>query len=463
SVANVAGGKDAGAGYDVLLDDNSSETGSVWVPTDNAIAVGNRDIVTRRIVGVAAGHDDTDAVNVAQLKKVAEAIGEGGSGGSWNLAIENSDPGKIPSGKTVRLNVEQNEGTSLLELKDNDKGENGERTVTWVVADAPTFGGNVTAQSFTAGDIVINDKKGNINMGGKKITNVAPGVNDTDAVNVSQLNNSGWNLTVNDDKVEKKSKVANNGTVRMQVQQPADTDLLTLTDTVNDKGERVVSWVVTDTPVISSLTTKGTFTSSGPAVFEGPVTMKENLNMSGKQIKNLAWATDDNDAVPYGQLKDYVQNTGNNLSFLNNKIERGLAHVGSRAAALAALHPLDYDPDKPTSIMAGFGHYKGDSSVALGVAHHFNDDTLLTVGSTVGHETMVNVGLSLRLGRNTNMTEKRWKVQRHTAVDYDARLKVMERRYKDLQLDKDAEIAGLRQRLQFLEEEMKAMRGVKRR
>ena len=113
--------------------------------------------------------------------------------------------------------------------------------------------------------------------------------------------------------------------------------------------------------------------------------------------------------------------------------------------------------------MAGFGHYKGDSSVALGVAHHFNDDTLLTVGSTVGHETMVNVGLSLRLGRNTNMTEKRWKVQRHTAVDYDARLKVMERRYKDLQLDKDAEIAGLRQRLQFLEEEMKAMRGAKRR
>jgi len=452
SVAGQKSGQEEGvSGYDILLDGQSSKTDYIWRSTENAIAVGDAgNHITRKIIGVAAGVDDTDAVNVAQLKKVAEAIVEGGSGGSWNLAVENSEPGKIPSGKTVRLNVEQNEGTHLLELKDDDKGENGERTVSWVVADAPTFGGNVTAQSFTAGDIVINDKEGNINMGGKKITNVAPGENDTDAVNVSQLNNSGWNLTVNDDKVEKKSKVANNGTVRMQVQQPADTDLLTLTDTVNDKGERVVSWVVTDTPVISSLTTKGTFTSSGPAVFEGPVTMKENLNMSGKQIKNLAWATDDNDAVPYGQLKDYVQNTGNNLSFLNNKIERGLAHVGSRAAALAALHPLDYDPDKPTSIMAGFGHYKGDSSVALGVAHHFNDDTLLTVGSTVGHETMVNVGLSLRLGRNTNMTEKRWKVQRHTAVDYDARLKVMERRYKDLQLDKDAEVGGLKVGMEFL-------------
>jgi len=411
-------------------------------------------------------HDDSGAVNVAQLKKVAEAIGEGGSGGSWNLAIENSEPGKIPSGKTVRLNVEQNEGTSLLELKDNDKGENGERTVTWVVADAPTFGGNVTAQSFTvqSGDVVLNEngltiKNGGpqgdisigpktVNVGGNKITNVAAGENDTDAVNVSQLKNTGWNLAVTQEGSPK--KVAADNTVRMQVQQPSDTDLLTLTDTVNDKGERVVSWVVTDTPVISNLTTKGTFTASGPAVFEGPVTMKENLNMSGKRITNLGWAVEDTDAVPYGQLKDYVQNTGNNLSFLNNKIERGLAHVGSRAAALAALHPLDYDPDKPTSIMAGFGHYKGDSSVALGVAHHFNDDTLLTVGSTVGHETMVNVGLSLRLGRNTNMTEKRWKVQRHTAVDYDARLKVMERRYKDLQLDKDAEVGGLKAGMEFL-------------
>jgi autotransporter adhesin len=357
SIADQKSGKDQGnSGYDVLLDGESEEDDYIWRSTENAIAVGSvNGKITRRIIGVAAGHDDTDAVNVAQLKKVAEALKDSGGGsgsGSWNLAVNDKDPDPVKNDNTVRLNVNQPEGTELLNL----------------------------------------------------------------------------------------------------------------TDEVNDNGERVVTWVVSDSPKFDSLTvgTKGgTFTSKGPAVFEGPVTMKENLNMSGKQIKNLGWATEDDDAVPLGQLKDYVNNTGNNFNYINNKIDKGLRHVGSRAAALAALHPLDYDPDKPTSIMAGFGHYKGDSTVALGVAHHFNDDTLVTVGSTIGHDTMVNVGLSLRLGRNTNMTEKRWKVQRYTAVDYDAKLKVMEAKYRDLKEDKDAEISALRRELQSLREDMRTLRGTK--
>ena len=88
--------------------------------------------------------------------------------------------------------------------------------------------------------------------------------------------------------------------------------------------------------------------------------------------------------------------------------------------------------------------------MALGVAHHFNDDTLLTVGSTVGHETMMNVGLSLRLGRNTNMTEKRWKAQRYSAVDYDAKLK-----------QKDAQIESLQKRLKRLEDNVAVLSGAK--
>jgi hypothetical protein len=279
-------------------------------------------------------------------------------------------------------------------------------------------------------------------------------------VNVKQLKESGWNLAVTQDDTPK--KVATDNTVRLLVEKNNDSDLLAIKESTNSDGERVVAWSVVDAPVIQNLTTEGTFTSNGPAVFNEAVTMKKGLNMSGTKITNLApgdIGPDSTDAVNGSQLYALGSNINNQFNNFNAKLNRDIARVGSRAAALAALHPLDYDPDKPTSIMAGFGHYKGDSSLALGVAHHFNDDTLLTVGSTIGHDTMVNVGLSLRLGRNTNMTEKRWKVQRHTAVDYDARLKVMERRYKDLQLDKDAEIAGLRQRLQFLEEDMKALRG----
>ena len=174
--------------------------------------------------------------------------------------------------------------------------------------------------------------------------------------------------------------------------------------------------------------------------------MKKGLDMSGTKITNLAPGEDDTDAVNVSQLKAL----GTNINQQFNNVNRDISYTGSRAAALAALHPLPYDPDKPTSIMAGVGHYRGTSTVALGVAHHFNDDTLLTVGSTVGRETMMNVGLSLRLGRNTNMTEKRWKAQRLSAVDYDAKLK-----------QKDAQIESLQKRLKRLEDNVAVLSGAK--
>ena len=460
SIASQTSGVERGeSGYDVLTDTNSTETNYVWRSTENAIAVGDAgNSITRKIIGVAAGVDDTDAVNVAQLKLLANSIGPGGSGGPWNLAVEAGDVKKVNAGDTVRLVVDQPEGTRLLELKETDPNDKGEREVAWVVAEAPTFGGNVTAYSFTvhadSGDVVIN--KGGLNMGGNKITNVAPGdvnKNSTEAVTGGQVYNLGDSIaqSFGGTSVYNPSTGKVDFHVRLD---ELDKEYDNVADALNALDTKPV--YKHNITMEKDLTVGGTFTAKGPSHFH------DTVYMHGNKITGLApgdIGPDSTDAVNGSQLYALEQNIHNEFNNWDNKLRKGLAHVGSRAAALAALHPLDYDPDKPTSIMAGIGHYKGDSTVALGVAHHFNDDTLLTVGSTIGHDTMVNVGLSLRLGRNTNMTEKRWKVQRHTAVDYDAKLKVLEAKYNDLKLDKEAEISGLRQRLQFLEEDLATMRG----
>lgn len=76
-----------------------------------------------------------------------------------------------------------------------------------------------------------------------------------------------------------------------------------------------------------------------------------------------------------------------------------VAKVGANAAALAALHPLDYNPDHKTDIMAGVGHYKGKAAVALGVSHRPNENTMVTFGTTInGKDTMVNAGVSYKVG-----------------------------------------------------------------
>ncbi|MBQ8089795.1 MAG: YadA-like family protein [Pyramidobacter sp.] len=150
-----------------------------------------------------------------------------------------------------------------------------------------------------------------------------------------------------------------------------------------------------DSDFNGSVTVGGKLTANGPAVFNDTVTMNKGLDMNGSQIKNIAPGTDDGDAATYGQLKSVATRTDAMFTDLDRSIRR----TGSRAAALAGLHPLPYDPDAPTTFTAAVGNYRGDTSVALGMSHHFSRDAMLSVASTVGKEPMLNAGLSLRLGR----------------------------------------------------------------
>lgn len=115
------------------------------------------------------------------------------------------------------------------------------------------------------------------------------------------------------------------------------------------------------------------------------------------------------DAVNGGQLyatNQLVKDNASNISLLGNsidKLDNRVNKVGAGAAALAALHPLDFDPEDKLDFAAGYGNYSGASAVALGAYYRPNEDTMFSVGGSFGNgENMVNAGVSLKLGQSSH-------------------------------------------------------------
>ena len=161
--------------------------------------------------------------------------------------------------------------------------------------------------------------------------------------------------------------------------------------------------ILTNAP---STDTSSTWKSTASAVSVGDVT-----NGVTRQITSVAAGTNDTDAVNVAQLKLLRNNVGgditniqNNISRLDKRVNRGVAG----AAALAALHPLDFDPDAKWDFAAGYGHYHSGNAAALGAFYRPNEDVQLSVGSTVGNgETVVNAGLSVKVGAHSNVSRSR--------------------------------------------------------
>ena len=156
-----------------------------------------------------------------------------------------------------------------------------------------------------------------------------------------------------------------------------------------------------------------TWKSTASAVSVGDVG-----NSVTRQITSVAAGTNDTDAVNVAQLKllrnnvsgditniqNNITNINGNMARLDKRINRGVA--GS--AALAALHPLDFDPDAKWDFAAGYGHYHNGNAAALGAFYRPNEDVQLSVGSTVGNgETVVNAGLSVKVGAHSNVSRSR--------------------------------------------------------
>lgn len=164
---------------------------------------------------------------------------------------------------------------------------------------------------------------------------------------------------------------------------------------------------------LSSVTTGNTtINNSGLTVKTGDanqtITVQDgNVNMGGNQIHNVAPGKAPTDAVNVSQLNATNQNISN-LGGEVNKLGTRVNRVGANAAALAALHPLDFDPDDKWDFAAGYGNYKNANAAAIGAYYRPNEDTMFSVGGSFGGgENMVNAGISVKLGQGNHVSTSR--------------------------------------------------------
>lgn len=161
--------------------------------------------------------------------------------------------------------------------------------------------------------------------------------------------------------------------------------------------------ILTNAP---STNTSATWKSTASAVSVGDVG-----NNVTRQIISVAAGTNDTDAVNVAQLKQLRNNIGGDITNINGTVSRLDKRVNKAvagSAALAALHPLDFDPDAKWDFAAGYGHYHNGNAAALGAFYRPNEDVQLSVGSTVGNgETVVNAGLSVKVGAHSNVSRSR--------------------------------------------------------
>ena len=362
------------AGYDISTKAASTDTSSTWKATAAAVSVGDvANDVTRQITSVAAGTNDTDAVNVAQLKKVETKIstveadakkhttvvaganttvtsGTNANGGAEYKVAVNKDLVEMSSanfGKAtddVRARIDK-DSARFFNGSENigvtPKGIQIENTDTLEQAKFDKYG-----MYASEGDKTVYYTTTGISAGDQIINNVKAGVADTDAVNVSQLK-------------------------RVQDQIAASTQVTTVT-----AGDHIKV-----TPTVNGNT------------HDYKVSLADDIaDQITNNTTNITKNTND------------IKNIKGDLSKIDKRVDKSVAG----AAALAALHPLDFDPDAKWDFAAGYGHYRSGNAAALGAFYRPNEDVQLSVGSTVGSdETVFNAGLSVKVGAHSGVSRSR--------------------------------------------------------
>ena len=272
------------------------------------------------------------------------------------------------------------------------------------VGDASGSYSQITPKSAKLGQVTI-DENG-------KISGVAAGAitaDSTDAVNGSQLKQTNDNVAQNKaDIAQNKTDIGNldNRVTNVENLAKQHTTVeagnnITVTESTNtDGGKKYTVGMAKDITVDSVNVGGKTYVS------------KDGLNANDQTITNVKDGKIEEgskDAVNGGQLyatNQLVKENASNISLLGNsinKLDNRVDKVGAGAAALAALHPLDFDPEDKWDFAAGYGNYSGASAVALGAYYRPNEDTMFSVGGSFGNgENMVNAGVSLKLGQSNH-------------------------------------------------------------
>lgn len=149
-----------------------------------------------------------------------------------------------------------------------------------------------------------------------------------------------------------------------------------------------------------------------------------NVNMGGNKVQNVGDATEATDAINKGQFDRAINNIGTGMNEMNNRIgnlDRRVDRVGAGAAALAALHLLEFSPEAKWDISAGIGNYRGASAVAIGAFYRPNVNTLVSIGSSYGGgENMINAGVTFRIGDGETINYPSKKVMAQKITDLES-------------------------------------------
>ena len=362
------------AGYDISTKAASTDTSSTWKATAAAVSVGDvANDVTRQITSVAAGTNDTDAVNVAQLKKVETKISTVEADAKKHTTVVAGDNTTVTSGTNANGGAEYKVAVNkdLVEMSSANFGKATDDVRARIDKDSARFFNGSENIGITPKGVQIEntdtleqakfDKYGmyasegdktvyytttGISAGDQIINNVKAGVADTDAVNVSQLK-------------------------RVQDQIAASTSVTTVT-----AGDHIKV-----TPTVNGNT------------HDYKVSLADDIaDQITNNTTNITKNTND------------IKNIKGDLSKMDKRVNKSVAG----AAALAALHPLDFDPDAKWDFAAGYGHYRSGDAAAIGAFYRPNEDVQLSVGSTVGSdETVFNAGLSVKVGAHSGVSRSR--------------------------------------------------------
>lgn len=374
------------------------------------------------------------AATEEQLKLMQSSITQSAQGGGFGLTADGdgTKAAKADLGSTIGIHGDGNITTAVSDdgkslniglKKDVDLGNDG---------------------SIKAGGVTISNK--GIDAGNKNITNVASGIvtgddsDNTNAANIGDVKTlAGEAAKTEIGKLGSRDFAGDDGETvsrglgeSMKLSGGADTSKLTngnIGVVKNAAGDGLDIRLSSELTGLTSVTTGNstlnndgltinnsegktgtTITSSGIKIAaNGDNThavevTNSNISMGGQQIHDVAPGTSDTDAVNVSQLKGLVSGVDGAVNRLNNRLNR----VGAGAAALAALHPLDFNPEEKWNFAAGFGHYVNANAGAIGAFYQPNEDTLFSLaGSWGGGENMVNAGVSIRLGHGNSIMGSR--------------------------------------------------------
>ena len=387
--------------------------------------------ITRRIVNVADGKDSTDAATVGQLDAKVKGASSKVEAKDKNITVESKTD---ENGTIYTVGLSNN-----LDLTNEGSIAFG------------TTGLKLDGKGLTINNVTYVSDEG-LNAGGKTITGVGTPVNGTDAANKDYVDNSIKNAGISKDPTSGDVTIGGaDGAGKVTVNKDGSASLAGTKGngfTANADGSNTISG---DTKFTGNVTINNQQIATGADVSgiqkqigydektktytkidNGATTVIDGINKNTAAIKtntdnigatgkdgklsldnkattveagiNKNTADIANNAAAIQQNQESIATLGGAVNKLDTRVDR----VGAGAAALAALHPLDYDPANKWDFAAGYGHYKGANAVSIGTYYRPNENTLFSVGGSFGGgENMVNAGVSFKLGGGSGVTTSR--------------------------------------------------------